>query len=398
MHRQTTSFCKMMETLTVRNFGPIREAHLRLGDMTILIGAQASGKSLCLQLLKLMKDKRHVAATMDKYNYVIAKNPDNILNFYFGEGLSDLWTSDTSVSDGQNYFTKNGLLGKSRQESKESLFYIPAQRIISVADGRPKNFMEFDSSTPFVLRQFSETLRMFFQYGLNGSKVVFPLGYRLKSGVKTFLQGSIFHNGRVTVDDRSGQKKMQLSVDNVNIPFMAWSAGQKEFMPLLMAFYCLSGPPQNVVDRSQYRYVVLEEPEMGLHPKAIQSVLLQVMELMQNGYKVILTTHSHVLLEFAWAFNIIKECGANATQKQKLLQRMFGVERYDSIGTMMEGIFDKNVNSFYFSDSGNGVTSVDISSLDVASEDNDIADWGGISQFSEKTSQIVSQVMNGEYD
>ena len=297
----------MINELIIRNFGPIKEANVKFDDLTILIGEQASGKSLCLQLLKLLLDRRFVVTTIDKYNYVIAKNPDNILNFYFGDGLSGMWSENTFISDGHNSFKKNVLLGKGGPNVKESLFYIPAQRIISISDGRPKNFMEYDSSTPFVLRQFSEMLRMFFQYGLNGNKVVFPIDYRLKSGVKKSLQGSIFHNGKVTIDDSSGQKKMRLSVDKMNIPFMAWSAGQKEFMPLLMAFYCLSGPPQNVVDRSQYKYVVLEEPEMGLHPRAIQSVLLQTIELVQNGYKVVLSTHSQVLLEFAWAFKPKRE-------------------------------------------------------------------------------------------
>lgn len=388
----------MLNELNISHFGPIKEVHLRFGDLTVLIGAQASGKSLCLQLLKLLLDKRYVAATMDKYNYVIAKNTDNILNFYFGDGLAKMWTEETVITDGVNTYKKNGLLGKGKPDAQEQLFYIPAQRIISISDGRPKNFMEYDSSTPFVLRQFSETLRMFFQYGLNGNKVVFPIGYRLKSGVKTSLQKNIFHDGRVTIDDRSGQKKMQLSVGDMNIPFMAWSAGQKEFMPLLMAFYCLSGPPQNVIDRSQYRYVVLEEPEMGLHPRAIQSVLLQTMELVQNGYKVILSTHSQVLLEFVWAFNTIKESEASVAQKERLLQKMFGVERYESIGNMLEGIFDKGINTYYFTDKGEGVVSVDISSLDVASEDTDVSEWGGLSQFSGKTSDIVSQIINGEYE
>lgn len=388
----------MLNELNINHFGPIKEAHLRFGDLTVLIGAQASGKSLCLQLMKLLLDKRYVAATMDKYNYVIAKNPDNILNFYFGDGLAKMWTEETVITDGVNIYKKSGLLGKGNPNAQEQLFYIPAQRIISISDGRPKNFMEYDSSTPFVLRQFSETLRMFFQYGLNGNKVVFPIGYRLKSGVKTSLQKNIFHDGRVTVDDRSGQKKMQLSVGDMNIPFMAWSAGQKEFMPLLMAFYCLSGPPQNVIDRSQYRYVVLEEPEMGLHPRAIQSVLLQTMELVQNGYKVILSTHSQVLLEFVWAFNTIKDSAASVAQKEKLLQKMFGVERYESIGNMLDGIFGKEINTYYFTDKGDGVVSVDISSLDVSSDDTDISEWGGLSQFSGRTSDIVSQIINGEYE
>ena len=388
----------MDEELNIKNFGPIAEAHIGLNDLTILIGAQASGKSLCLELLKLLIDKKFITATMDRYNYVISKNPDNILNFYFGEGLSKMWTETTQIHYQGKCYTRQSLLGKGKAESKEGVFYIPAQRILSVSDGRPKSFMEYDSSTPFVLRQFSETLRIFLQFGLSGGKTVFPLKNRLKTGIKKSLQGSIFHDGKVIIDDTTSQKKMQLSVNDMNIPFMAWSAGQKEFMPLLMAFYCLSGPPQNVVDKSQYRYVVLEEPEMGLHPRAIQSVLLQTLELVQNGYKVILSTHSQVLLEFVWAFRVISRSSATSAQKENMLLRMFEMEDFDSIKNMMNGVFSKNISTYYFSNRDGGVKTIDISSLDVTSEDTDISDWGGLSQFSGKASEIVSQVINGEYE
>ena len=385
-----------MERLDVKKFGPIKEASIEFGDMTILIGAQASGKSLFLQLIKLLVDRKFIVSTMNRYNYVIAKNPENILNFYFGDGLSTIWRKDTKICDETKEYTRDFLIGKVPPISRESLFYIPAQRIVSISDGRPKNFMEYDSSTPFVLRQFSEVLRLFFQYGLNGNNLVFPLKNRLKGAMKKSLQDSIFHNGRVVVDEASGQKKMRLDVGEMNIPFMAWSAGQKEFMPLLMAFYCLSGPLQNVVDRNQYKYVVLEEPEMGLHPRAILSILLQTIELMQNGYKVILSTHSSVLLEFAWAFNRIKSSHLAKERKEKLLMQLFDVEQFESIPKMLENVFDKTIRTYYFSNKNNGVTAIDISDLDVSSSNIDMAEWGGISQFSGKASAIVSQVINEE--
>ncbi|MBR6058097.1 MAG: AAA family ATPase [Victivallales bacterium] len=415
---------KKLNNLDIKNFGPIREAHLSFGDLTILIGPQASGKSLALQLLKLLLDGPFVISIMEQYNFVIGKNPDNILNFYFGEGLSELWTTDTQIYYDFNSFTKKELqnyiynVEKERKRFTkqlcldlgeftsfipipsitEHLFYIPAQRIISIADGRPKNFIEYDSSTPFILRQFSEILRMYFLYGFSGNKVVFPLKNRLKGGIKKAFQNSVFHNGKVIIDDSSGQKKMQLSIDSLNIPFMAWSAGQKEFMPLLMAFYCLSGPSQKVVDHRQFHYVVLEEPEMGLHPKAIQSVLLQIIELMQNGYKVIVSTHSQVLLEFAWAFNTIKASNIQKELKEKMLQRMFGLEKFETCIGIIKNVFEKSISTYYFNDQGKGVETRDISDLNVASDDQNMANWGGLSQFSDKASEIVSQVINGEYE
>ncbi len=45
-----------MKTLRLRNVGQIADANLAFGDLTVLIGPQASGKSITLQWLKLLLD------------------------------------------------------------------------------------------------------------------------------------------------------------------------------------------------------------------------------------------------------------------------------------------------------------------------------------------------------
>ena len=40
-----------MESLEVNNFGPIEKAKVNFGDLTFVVGPQASGKSLFLELL-----------------------------------------------------------------------------------------------------------------------------------------------------------------------------------------------------------------------------------------------------------------------------------------------------------------------------------------------------------
>ena len=96
-----------MKKIEVRNFGPIKNANVDFGDMTILIGTQASGKSLLLQLMKLLLDKEHIRSTMSRYNYVIGKNPENILNFYFGNSMASLWRDDTKICDEEQEYTKS---------------------------------------------------------------------------------------------------------------------------------------------------------------------------------------------------------------------------------------------------------------------------------------------------
>ena len=134
----------------------------------------------------------------------------------------------------------------------------------------------------------------------------------------------------------------------------------------------------------------LEEPEMGLHPKAILSVIMQILELISNGYKVIISTHSTVFLEFSWAFNMIK---GNKARHIKALREIFSVPANSSMNKILKAVCDKKVNTFYFGrDAQTGkVTALDISSLNAFDDNPLIADWGGLSEFSSKVSDVVSK-------
>lgn len=378
-----------MEKFVIKHFGLINDVSISFGDLTLLIGPQASGKSITLETLKLAIDRDHIINTLDRYNYIIGHNTDKILNVYFGEGMSGSWKDNTQIEyDGIPLLKKN--LPKKADETDEILFYIPAQRIFSISDGRPKNFMEFDSSSPYILRSFSETLRLFMQNGMGQADVLFPIKNRLKGFLRRSFDESIFHNAKIITEERAGQKKMVLNVDDLSIPFMSWSAGQKEFMPLLLAFYCLSGPPSKVIKKEKYKYIVIEEPEMGLHPKAIISVILQILELIQTGgYKVIVSSHSPVFLEFAWCFNLLK----SKPQQYEAIYELFDIPEISPVREMLAGLFDKSIRTYYFDrESKNGkVVSYDISSLDVTDSNSIISEWGGLSEFSSRVSEVVSK-------
>ncbi len=379
----------------VKNFGPIENVEVDFGDLTIIVGPQANGKSLFLELFKLVQDKKHILTTLKKYNYIFNKsNPTHMIEDYFGEGLGGIIKDNTLAEwNGESFSLKSlqDLVSAERSyaNAAETVFYVPAQRIMSISDGRPRNFMEFDISSPYVLRIFSETLRVFVQGGLGNPDTIFPMKSRLKGAMKQSFSDSIFHNGRVVIDQASGQRKMKLNVDGMNIPFMAWSAGQKEFMPLLLAIYCLSGPPTNIINKSNYKWVVIEEPEMGLHPKAIQSVLLEIIELMQLGYKVIISTHSTTPLEFAWALNAIKD--SPDADMHTAMSELFGVKSGSTAATLFDKLRENMVKTYYFSSKSKdgGVKAYDISSLDAASDNPDVADWGGLSLFSGKSADVV---------
>ncbi len=386
-----------MNNLTVKSFGPIDEANIDFGDLTILVGPQASGKSILIQLVKLLIDKYHIRKTLEQYGYIWHSGTDKILDLYFGEGMSKIWRNASSISFDDKKYTKEFLSpkrgrGESTASVEEELFYIPAQRILSVADGRPKTFMEFDAATPYVLRQYSETLRQLLQNGMGKLESIFPISNRLKLPLRKSFNNSIFHDGKIVMDERSGQRKLRMEVGGMSVPFITWSAGQKEFMPLLLGFYWLC-PPSAVSKKDNLQYVVIEEPEMGLHPQAIKSVILQIIDLLSRGYKIIVSTHSPVFLEFAWAFNNLKKADAN----NDVLYELFDIPKTAPTKRLFDGILtSKKINTYYFERIKDKVITKNISDLDAGSEDLAMSEWGGLSSFSSKATELISKIYSDE--
>ena len=381
-----------MENIKIKSLGPIKEADINFGDLTFFVGQQASGKSILLQLIKLIADTGLIENRLKNHGYVWGTDEDDNLERFFGEGMAGVWTNNTSIAvDSGQYEKKFHLAKKIRRASEdvETVFYIPAQRVLCLNYGWPRFFTDFDDSVPFVLRDFSETLRRYLEIYFNRSDAqVFPLvSNTLNQQLINSFSKSVFYGGAITVEQQI-KKRLKLQINGLDLPFMTWSTGQKEFIPLLMGFYWLCSTPTG--RRLAIDTVIIEEPEMGLHPEAIKSVLLQIIELLSRGYKVIVSTHSPILLEFAWAFNFLKESKAG----DSALLDLFELKKSDENGMLVKGILqDKTIRTYFFENKDYKVNVKDISSLDAGNEDLAVSEWGGLSSFASKAGDIVSNVV-----
>jgi predicted ATPase len=166
---------------------------------------------------------------------------------------------------------------------------------------------------------------------------------------------------------------------------MVWSAGQREFVPLLLGLYWLL-PSSKVARRDHLKWVVIEELEMGLHPQAITAVLMIVLELLSRGYRVCLSTHSSQVLECVWALQFLK---SNSAKPKEVLD-LFGVRKTASTVSIAEDSLRKIFKVFYFDTSGK---TRDISSLDAGSDESSESEWGGLAEFSSRANRVVAQVI-----
>ncbi len=391
-----------MEHLKIKSLGPIKEADVKFGDLTLLVGPQASGKSILLQMIKLIMDRYNIPSVLKQNNYEWGKKTENFLDSFFGESMSAIWKSETKIEfDGKEYNQSSFLSKQGTREGSrtEKLFYIPAQRVVTMNQGWPRNFGSFDIGDPFVLKQFSETVRVLMEKETinGGSKQskVFPKPNRIKEPLRRILDEAIFHGAKVESDNSSLKRRFILEVGSSKLPFMTWSAGQKEFMPLLLSLYYLM-PSAKVKLKDDIQAVIIEEPEMGLHPKAIQALMVVFLELIARGYKIIISTHSPVLLELLWAMNYIKKYKGTSGDLFELFSQRNNSSNASIKSTFDTVIKEKTFATYYFDQSNDGVTIKDISTLDAGSEDSATSNWGGLTDFASKAGEIVSKLVANE--
>jgi len=371
-----------MDTLKVKNFGPIQEANVEFGDFTLLVGPQASGKSIFLQLFKLVADNNYITNTLNKYGYNWNNNAE-FLDRYLGEGMSQVWTDKTKIiADGKEFRNKDlaTIIPDASGYERENVFYIPAQRVLTLENGWPRPFKSFAVSDPFSIKNFSESIRLYVELG---GDVIFREDHSPLKETKSYKD--IFYTSEIVMDKSGPTKRIVLKMDSSQLPYMVWSTGQKESMPLHLSFFFLKYPSLTLTGVTDIT-VVIEEPEMGLHPAAIKSMIVDFLYLISIGYKLVISTHSPVLLEFVWAVRMLKENNADSTALRELFEMK-------EIGPFDE-VFEKTMKYMdfktYFFDKGDGIVK-DISSLDAGSENPDIAEWGGLSSFASRAGEIVSK-------
>lgn len=288
--------------LKIKNFAHLEDVRLVLGDLTVLVGPHGAGKSLALQWLKVAIDGRQVVDALKAAGH--RTEPSNVLiDLIFGTGMAPAWKDGaTEVCLDRKPVSPRNI---SRIGSgQERLLFVPAQRSMLISDGWAYPFRRLNADTPAVARLFSQHLFDLF-VGRNSSEL-FPDPGRLSREVVDRIDAAVFRGGKVGIkEDRHHVRRLRLVFGDVSLPFMAWTAGQREFAPLLFGLYQLL-PSAQKRKREETGWVVIEEPEMGLQPQAITVVLWLILDLMQRGYRVVISTHSPHVLTMLWMVRQIK--------------------------------------------------------------------------------------------
>ncbi|MBR4624885.1 MAG: ATP-binding protein, partial [Alphaproteobacteria bacterium] len=322
---------------------------LNIGGTTELMSLSPFFKTIAIPLAGLSTIYSNEGASLKFYNTIM-------------NALKQIRDNNNKLSD-----LEKKAIDTLENAVREKVFFIPAQRSSAISEGRIQLSRDFVNS-PYILIKFSGYLQQFVKSQQNGL---------ISETIKNY---DFLKDTEINMRRSAGSPRLEMTINKQTIPYMAWSTGQRELTPLLMSLEYFESIPNK-------DYIIIEEPEIGLHPRAIIEFMFTVLKLMKSGVKVVISTHSSTPLDFVWAMNHLKESNADIAN----IAEMFDFKIKDK--SVFDGLAEKVIKVYYFSPDKKTrkVYSKDISSLDVYSEDEDVSNWGGMSLSADRAGSIVSK-------
>ncbi len=361
------------EKLIVKNFGPIKEAELELGKVTVFIGEQASGKSVLAKLVAICKMINVISLPEEKYftdsnifnfinehsfvkftskNYEWLYSKDgmklDIKNSHFKD-LLDLYTKIytqikgpiTIDSSNEQKLNFQLLLKELNNIGQEIISinsypnYIPTERIlISLISNSLFTFNKENISLPVYLTDFGSR---FERARLSLKKLNIPI-----------LDISFsFRGNRTKINLPNGER----------VDLTEASSGFQSLIPMIFVI-------EETSERNNQLFII-EEPELNLYPTT-QKKLVEYLAGKTDKNSLILTTHSPYILSsldnLIQAGNVVKKHPELKDEVEKIIPAQYHLNYEDvKVYFVADGTARLIMNE--------ELQSIDVSELDVVSED-----------------------------
>lgn len=328
----------MGETLILEKLGPIGHLEMKPRQLTVIVGEQASGKSLVAQMLYFFRGLKSHLARIYSPDLLEQKNwPDvaarRILDSLrgvpfgnFANGTARLRYRLKSESTGRDIVWTLSVNATNRRvrASKELRtqmevwvgewkddptllriatlpvhIFIPTERSIftRLSDVDPSVF--FADYQPYPFRQFAALLSKTRDYSVQRSlfdddprlpaeirarrevrRLIRECQLRALSG-EAFVQRGGSQRWKWRLDGEAGKRKV--------LPIAATASGQMEAWP----FFAIAAKYGTQVPKCHFFF---EEPETHLHPAAQVEVMNVIALLVNRGHSFVVTTHSPYIL------------------------------------------------------------------------------------------------------
>lgn len=303
-----------MEKIEINGYKSIRHLSLDLNPINLLIGANGSGKSNFLSFFEFLRNvymqnlQRFVAlhGGVDKYLYEGRKVTSELschLNFGANGYSFSLEASENGFIFGKeglwydkNPFMKNPQnISRFGNESELRFCTLPrASFIIDYLDSLEKyHFHDTGEDSPFT-RMSNVQTDTYHLYSKGENLAAFLFGIKKKSPVryklivKTIQSIAPYFGDFFIVPDENGNVKLQWQGKHSSMIYGVndFSDGTKRFVALAVLFLQPQLP----------QTIVIDEPELGLHPAAIAKLASMVRAASKRGCQIIMATQSADLI------------------------------------------------------------------------------------------------------
>ena len=368
--------------LSVRNFGPIKQADIETKKYNFFIGNTSTGKSVVAKLIAIANSADFIALNsgeLDKFKSILADycidfefKTDTIINISIDNEVKSSVTADrfivkytkksdyeirhlvSQVSDLKSYlklfdnipYNQNNVnevnylkgLKHFLKEVSENAFndYIKNQKVFpplesSIYIPAERNLISlFSNSIYSILSAGSVIPESILRFG--------KLYEKAKNGNKKFVIDFL----KLCVEFNKSNDLIDLGDDKGKITFKQASSGMQSVIPLWVVF-------TNAVN-GQGNEIIIEEPELNLFPVVQTNLLKQIFERANNSLSnIYITTHSPYV--FSEVDNLIFANDIYSAALEKGNNDLaHKVTKLVSPETMIRY---EDISSYYFEDNGN---------------------------------------------
>ena len=323
-----------LEKLSVENFGPIKKADLELRKLTILIGEQASGKSVLAKLITLSRDLDILIASKKKkkwweinFDYFglskfysekshffysnkdfETKFQDKELKFDVKNALIDNWLKKI-----KNYVKEqNDIDDKVKQgfenEDFDLVSELETKRSINTKELRNlqkklKSILHFAEYIPTerIIASFTHYINYDNDYYLGK----FLEKFAEKRKVKSVFKLPIINIEYCYDEENYLEEENQIFINKETvIPMYQSASGIQSIVPIQVII--------DTANPNQKHLFIVEEPELNLYPTTQRKIMEYLVEkCTKNDNRLIITTHSPYILtalsNMIEAKNIVKQ-------------------------------------------------------------------------------------------
>jgi predicted ATPase len=277
--------------LKLKNIGMIKEADVNIGGLTVIAGENDTGKSTVAKALFLLYHDMTLNSDIDKYgNAIIGKyknsiypQAENIKKSIFSENSITKKSSIELVKDDKFHkFHHYGNLYR-KDINIANIAFVETPLVWDMQE-----FFRKLSDLESHLKQIGESIDIPYPYLLKD--LYFKLSTKSdyeEIWTKSFSSKiSSIINGEFKIDDkgifRFHRDKSRFKLEDV-------ATGIKTFGILQVLL--------NNNRLTTYSLLILDEPEVHLHPKWQLKMAELIVELVKNGVKIVVNSHSPYMIE-----------------------------------------------------------------------------------------------------